>query len=267
MFPQNLRLRVTLWHAAAMADDDDGDAARPLSKEALNMLEVEAVLSDVLDKIAPLTRAEKQKTYTRCTFRDAAGMRCCHAGRPPKPRLCIKHGGKETCHFPECMARVKGSGFYCPAHVTKCIKDGCQNPKVRSDGLCAKHAKEANDAPVYELVLELQRDRALRNKWLLPILKEQGGRCAQSLKTCAVVADSQATSVCPWGERPVPPDAADLEHIVPKREGGSDERPNLQVLCKCCHGLKTEAETRARRIRRIREEARAKREREENPGH
>mgnify|MGYP004078618685 CR=1 FL=1 len=37
-----MRLRVTLWHAAAMADD--GEAARPLSKEALIMLEVEAAL-------------------------------------------------------------------------------------------------------------------------------------------------------------------------------------------------------------------------------
>lgn len=229
-----------------MADDDDGDAARSLSKETLDLCEVEAVLSDVLDKIAPLTQAEKAKAYLRCTFRHADGMRCTNQGQPPKPRLCIKHGGKVTCYYPECTTRVEGSGRYCPVHATECTVDGCQNPKVRSDGLCWKHAKEANDAPAYELVRRLKRDRALRNQWLFPILEEQGGRCAQSLKTCAVVANGEATSVCPWGERPVPPDAADVEHIVPKCEGGSDERPNLQVLCKCCHGLKSAAEARAR---------------------
>lgn len=230
-----------------MADDDDeGDAASSLSKAALDMREIEAVLSKVLDQIAPLTKAEKKKAYARCTFRDADGMRCITTGQPPKPYLCMQHGGKNTCHYPKCTTRVEGSRFYCPVHAAECTVDGCKLPKIRSDGLCAKHAKEANDALVYEELRRLLRDRALRAKWLLPILEEQGGRCAQSLKTCAVVANGKATTVCPWGERPVPPDAADLEHIKPKCEGGSDERPNLQVLCKCCHGLKSAAEARAR---------------------
>ena len=40
--------------------------------------------------------------------------------------------------------------------------------------------------------------------------------------------------------RPVP--ATDVDHILPRREGGSDSDDNLQSLCHSCHSKKT-AET------------------------
>jgi 5-methylcytosine-specific restriction protein A len=36
--------------------------------------------------------------------------------------------------------------------------------------------------------------------------------------------------------------ATDVDHIIPKRRGGSDDRSNLQTLCHACHSRKTASE-------------------------
>ena len=36
--------------------------------------------------------------------------------------------------------------------------------------------------------------------------------------------------------------ATDVDHIIPKRHGGTDDRANLQPLCAQCHHVKTDAE-------------------------
>ena len=98
----------------------------------------------------------------------------------------------------------------------------------------------------YKLSLRRERLAGLRDKWLDVILAEQGGRCACSVRTCEVVDDGDATPRCPWGERALPTDAAELDHIKPlSEEGEEDDRDNLQVLCACCHAMKTHAERRA----------------------
>lgn len=38
--------------------------------------------------------------------------------------------------------------------------------------------------------------------------------------------------------------ATDVDHIVPKRRGGSDHEDNLQSLCSTCHNRKTNREMR-----------------------
>ena len=43
--------------------------------------------------------------------------------------------------------------------------------------------------------------------------------------------------------------ATEVDHIVPKAEGGTDEETNLQSICRCCHAVKTKEEAR-RGIRR-----------------
>lgn len=198
--------------------------------------------------------------------------------RAPSFRRCIEKG---------CAAKLKvgDSSNFCSAHKGKCKVDGCTNARRRSDGYCAKHsarkqhgvaltpfdARERKQVEeherAYETVQRLKRKADLRKRFFDAILAKQGGQCAKSFVTCEVVGDGYATHKCTWGNKPLPSAAADLDHIVPLADGGTDDEDNLQVLCKCCHGLKTEAETHARRIRRIREEARARREREETPGH
>ena len=40
----------------------------------------------------------------------------------------------------------------------------------------------------------------------------------------------------------MPPVATEVDHIIPKRSGGSDAWDNLQALCKPCHSRKTAVE-------------------------
>ena len=108
-------------------------------------------------------------------------------------------------------------------------------PPGREEALVTAHVNP-EELCEYEEVRRLKRVRGLRKQWLDVLLAEQGGRCASSVDT----------SVCPWGERPVPRDAADLEHKTPLGQGGTNDKNNLQVLCKCCHGIKTAAERRSK---------------------
>lgn len=41
--------------------------------------------------------------------------------------------------------------------------------------------------------------------------------------------------------------AVAVDHIVPKAEGGNDDPENLQAICKRCHKLKTEMESKRAR--------------------
>lgn len=41
--------------------------------------------------------------------------------------------------------------------------------------------------------------------------------------------------------------ATDVDHILPRRDGGRDRRDNLQSLCHSCHSRKTVSEMAARR--------------------
>lgn len=36
----------------------------------------------------------------------------------------------------------------------------------------------------------------------------------------------------------------EVDHIIPKSQGGTDEETNLQVICKACHQVKTQREAR-----------------------
>ncbi len=41
--------------------------------------------------------------------------------------------------------------------------------------------------------------------------------------------------------------SANVDHVVPLEDGGSDADENLQTLCRSCHGRKTSAEQRKKR--------------------
>ena len=53
--------------------------------------------------------------------------------------------------------------------------------------------------------------------------------------------------VCRRCGRVVSGHEANVDHIVPLEDGGSDADGNLQTLCRSCHGVKTRREQRASR--------------------
>ena len=68
--------------------------------------------------------------------------------------------------------------------------------------------------------------------------------CADPMRHCYYVDYGDATSRCPFVPLglPVPKDMAELDHVEPLCEGGSDDPENLQILCACCHAAKSKAE-------------------------
>ena len=88
------------------------------------------------------------------------------------------------------------------------------------------------------------------------VWREQNLRCAEGAKTCAVVADGEATSRCPFGGKELPLDMADLDHVKPVAQEHDDSRANLQVLCCCCHAAKNKED--ARRLRKWDQEVRGR---------
>ena len=162
---------------------------------------------------------------------------------------CSSHGGRYMCKEKGCKEMTDGARHFCPEHHIECAVEGCSNRRVYQNGGCRIHPQgddNGTDAAQREWVQRLRRDRQLRARWLDTLLAEQGGRCANAVVTCKVVNNGQATSVCPWGDRELPPDAAQVDHIKPLWDGGSDGRRNLQVICACCHSIKSLAEARMR---------------------
>ena len=200
---------------------------------------------------------------------DAAPRKRGRLMKDEKPCVEFK---KSTCAERGCKEKLKyGMGNFCSAHQGKCIEPGCSRVKASSTGYCSVHCthpvrntymvhleRQAEERErAYETVQRLKRKADLRKRFFDAVLAKQGGQCAKSFVTCEVIGDGYATHTCTWGNKRVRPAAADLDHIVPLADGGTDDEANLQVLCKCCHGLKTESETYARKIRRIREQAKA----------
>ena len=216
-------------------------------------------------------RNPKAYTKRRCLGEDD-GVRCLNWGSETiGGHLCGKHGGTVQCHAKDCT-NVAETGHFCPEHRDVCKVEGCFNAKLYQNGYCSRHgdlaraeraAQKAADkaAPeleeAYEWVQRLKRKAGLREEYFDAILAEQGGQCAKSVMTCQVVGNGYATHRCRWGNVEVYRLAADLDHIVPLADGGTDDKDNLQVLCACCHAIKTACEGDERKRRRVREAAAA----------
>ena len=76
--------------------------------------------------------------------------------------------------------------------------------------------------------------------------RERGGSAArgygyrwQKLRV-QVLMEEPLCRVC-WADGAVTA-ATDVDHIVPRAKGGTDERGNLQALCRSCHSVKTSTE-------------------------
>lgn len=171
------------------------------------------------------------------------------AGRGPEKEFCQFHGGGKLCEFPGCITPAHKSrpGMFCYAHGggDRCEHEsGCLKHASGGGRMCRQHATME-----LELVRRIKRNKALREKWLDVILLKQGNRCANPNKHCYEVTDGAATAHCPWGDDLLPRDAAQLDHIQPLCEGGTDDEANLQVVCACCHAIKSIHEARTRDLR------------------
>jgi 5-methylcytosine-specific restriction protein A len=79
------------------------------------------------------------------------------------------------------------------------------------------------------------------------VLRRDGWQCQGSIETQMVertegvnivIAGEAGPSLRCWNE------ATEVDHIIPKSQGGTDELDNLQSLCKGCHSRKTAKEGR-----------------------
>lgn len=94
------------------------------------------------------------------------------------------------------------------------------------------------------------KDRKLSN-WTKRTSRQARGYGADHDRMRAtVLVEEPVCRICAERGAVTPTTIAD--HIVPKAEGGSDERTNYQGLCRACHTVKTSTEA-ARARRRARD--------------
>lgn len=200
---------------------------------------------------------------SRCTHSGCLKWRVLSTGSKP---FCIAHGGGVPCAAEGCAKLVNTK--FCSAHGAKrCTFPNCTRTTALR-GVCRLHAEESgllNRVRTENAALKarekrrrarIQRDRQLRDRHLHRILAEQRFRCRNSVVTCVIVQNGMPKHVCPWGDEQPTFYALELDHIVPLWEGGTDDPTNLQVLCSCCHAVKTALERpRLQALRRSKREA------------
>ncbi len=169
---------------------------------------------------------------------------------------CTKHGGGMQCHHYDNGVRCEKNATFDGVEVGYCSKHhearmhcvscgGSIKYKTHSNngGQCNTcHGKDSKRGK--ELLARWKRNSKLRALHFEDVFKRQGYRCAQSVVACYDVDGGEPTSVCPWGDREPLRDACELDHKVPVADGGVDHRDNLQVLCACCHNVKSAKERR-----------------------
>ena len=121
-----------------------------------------------------------------------------------------------------------GRIFYGQIMATPCRAFGCKNlvTKRTMKGYCDAHAQ-------------------LRYNWQhSKSASERGyGSAWKRLRVQVLQRDSYLCQACKKDGRYTT--ATDVDHIIAKAHGGTDEPSNLQSLCKSCHQAKTAREGRA----------------------
>ncbi|MBZ5638306.1 MAG: HNH endonuclease [Acidobacteriia bacterium] len=109
--------------------------------------------------------------------------------------------------------------------ATPCRWPGC--PALSHERFCPEHQSD-----------EYRRQDANR-----PSMRERGYTSAWlTLRKEILRRDNHVCRGC--GQR-----ATDVDHIMSKRAGGSDDPRNLQALCHSCHSAKTMVESVAKKAR------------------
>lgn len=113
--------------------------------------------------------------------------------------------------------------------------DGCTSLGKRPGSLCQRHyslenlARQEKEAEGILQFATVKRDKKLKSKHFNAVLQRQGNTCANPYGRCLYVQYDES----------LPEDVAELDHILSLRDGGTNCATNLQVLCACCHTIKT----------------------------
>ncbi|WP_313079101.1 HNH endonuclease [Atlantibacter sp.] len=114
-----------------------------------------------------------------------------------------------------------------PAMIPRaCRKRGCSGKTTSRSGYCEQHRGEGWQQ--YKPG-QSRHERGYGSKWDIiraRILKRDKGLCQEHLKQGIVKQ------------------AACVDHVIPKAQGGTDADVNLQALCWSCHAAKTAREGR-----------------------
>lgn len=104
--------------------------------------------------------------------------------------------------------------------LSPCAAPGC--PELTRDRRCPNHAPDSRTPDTRTSAAARGYDRHWRRKRDAQLTREP------ICRTCLAE-----------GRGPQP--ATQVDHITPKRDGGTDASDNLQSLCATCHSRKTQA--------------------------
>lgn len=110
-----------------------------------------------------------------------------------------------------------------------CRLRSCNTLTRNANGYCDKHLEHATGWKRTQQVKGNTTQRGYGYSWQKKrerILKRDAYLCQPCLKKGFISP------------------AKDVDHIINKESGGSDEEHNLQAICSCCHKDKTAAESR-----------------------
>ncbi|WP_131669528.1 HNH endonuclease [Psychrobacter pygoscelis] len=108
---------------------------------------------------------------------------------------------------------------------TPCRQRGCPNIVKRKDkGYCDEHADQRSNWTKRQRRFGNSGQRGYGHEW-------------RKLRKTVLERDDYLCVICRDTGVLIP--ATDVDHIVPKAQGGTDDSNNLQSLCKSCHRRKT----------------------------
>lgn len=119
-----------------------------------------------------------------------------------------------------------------------CTIEGCTSRRLTDKlGLCTRHTTQAKrglnptNKNMFQFAI-VKRNNKLRKMYMGPLLLRQGGKCADPFNRCIYNKHNE----------PLSEDVVDVDHILPRDQGGTNDIGNMQALCACCHAIKTRVE-------------------------
>lgn len=115
-----------------------------------------------------------------------------------------------------------------------CRHKGCRNLHRNANGYCDQHQAEAS------------KSRWGKSKWGEKSAAERGYD-HEWRKLRASIMERDKWLCQPCMRHGVLTEATEVDHIISKADGGSDDPENLQAICKVCHRIKTAFDSAASR--------------------